>query len=189
MKVPTRADVAARRAALFKEKIRKTLKAEDLEPYLALVGELAEEGGFEMREIAAAAARLARGDKPLDVAVERPPAGPPPEEGMVRLFIDAGRQSGVRPADVVGAIASEAGVPGKEIGAIDVYDRVTFVEVPVPYKNQVLERMAHATIRNRPVRITLARPSGEMGDAPRRRTAPRRPGVFARGPTKRSRRA
>lgn len=189
MKIPTRADVAARRAALFKESIRKTLKEENLEPYLALVGELAEEGGFEMREIAAAAARLARGDKPLDVAVERPPAGPPPEEGMVRLFIDAGRQSGMRPADVVGAIASEAGVPGKEIGAIDVYDRVTFVELPVAYKHQVLERMAHATIRNRPVRISLARPSGEMREAPRHRTAPRRPGVFARGRTKRSRRA
>ena len=189
MRIPTRADVAARRAALFKESIRKTLKEEDLEPYLALVEELAEEGGFEMREIAAAAARLARGDKPLDVAVERPPAGPPPEEGMVRLFIDAGRQSGMRPADIVGAITSEADVPGKEIGAIDVYDRVTFVEVPVAYKHQVLERMAHATIRNRPVRITLARPSGEMQEAPQRRTAPRRPRVFARGRTKRSRRA
>lgn len=189
MKIPTRADVAARRAALFKESIRKTLKEEDLEPYLALVEELAEEGGFEMREVAAAAARLARGDKPLDVAVERPPAGPPPEDGMVRLFIDAGRQSGMRPADVVGAIASEAGVPGKEIGAINVYDRVTFVEVPVAYKRQVLERMAHATIRKRPVRINLARPSGEMREAPPHRTAPRRPGVFARGRTKRSRRA
>lgn len=189
MKIPTRADVAARRAALFKESIRTTLKEEDLEPYLALVEELAEEGGFAMREIAAAAARLARGDKPLDASVERPPAGPPAEEGMVRLFIDAGRQSGMRPADVVGAIASEAGVPGKEIGAIDVYDRVTFVEVPVAYKHQVLERMAHATIRNRPVRITLARPSGEMRHAPRRGTAPRRPGVFARGRTKRSHRA
>lgn len=189
MKIPTRADVAARRAALFKESIRTTLKEEDLEPYLALVEELAEEGGFAMREIAAAAARLARGDKPLDASVERPPAGPPAEEGMVRLFIDAGRQSGMRPADVVGAIASEAGVPGKEIGAIDVYDRVTFVEVPVAYKHQVLERMAHATIRNRPVRITLARPSGEMREAPQRRTAPRRPGVFARGRTKRSHRA
>jgi ATP-dependent RNA helicase DeaD len=189
MKIPTRADVAARRAALFKESIRKTLKEEDLEPYRALVGELAEEGGFEMREIAAAAARLARGDKPLDVAMEQPPAGPPPEEGMVRLFIDAGRQNGMRPADVVGAIASEAGVPGKEIGAIDVYDRVTFVEVPVAYKHQVLERMAHATIRNRPVRISLARPSGEMQEAPQHRTAPRRPGVFARGRTKPSRRA
>jgi ATP-dependent RNA helicase DeaD len=180
MKIPSPADVAARRAALFKESIRKTLKEGDLEPYLALVEELAEEGGFEMREIAAAAARLAREDRPLEVAVERPPAGPPSEDGMVRLYIDAGRRGGVRPADIVGAIASEAGVPGKEIGAIDVYDRFTFVEVPAPYKDRVLERLAHATIRNRPVRVTLARPSGEMRTAPRPRTAPRRPAFATR---------
>jgi ATP-dependent RNA helicase DeaD len=170
MKMPTRADVAARRAALFKERIRKTLKEDDLEPYLTLVEELAEEGGFEMAEIAAAAARVARGDKPLDVAVERAPRGPA-EDGMVRLFIDAGRRSGVRPADIVGAIAGEAAVPGKEIGAIDVYDRFTLVELPAQYKDQVLERMAGAAIRNRPVHVTLAREGGELRKTRRRRTA------------------
>jgi ATP-dependent RNA helicase DeaD len=189
MKTPTRADVAARRAALFKESIRKTLKEDDLEPYLALVEELAEEGGFEMSEIAAAAARLARGDKPLDVAVEPTTAMPPAGDGMTRLFIDAGRRSGVRPADIVGAIAGEAGVPGKEIGAIDVYDRFTLVEVPARYKDQVLERMAGVAIRRRPVRITLARPGGEAPPASRRRAARIRTGGFRRARPKRAPRA
>jgi hypothetical protein len=85
---------------------------------------------------------------------------------MVRLFIDAGRQDGVRPADVVGAIAGETGVPGAAIGAIDVYDRFTFVEVPAPYRDQVLDRIASVTIRNRPVRATLARPGREMRRPP-----------------------
>ena len=170
MKMPTSADVAARRAALFKESIRKTLKEEDVELYLALVEEVAEEGGFEMAEIAAAAAWLARRDKPLDVAVEPALAVPPAEDGMVRLFIDAGRKSGVRPADVVGAIASEAGVPGSAIGSIDVYDRFTFVEIPMQYKDRVLERMAHAAIRNRPVRIKVALPSGKRREPRRGRT-------------------
>jgi ATP-dependent RNA helicase DeaD len=176
MKIPTRGDVAARRVALFKENIRRTLKEEDLEPYLALVEELAEEGGFEMAEIAAAAVRLARADKPLDVAVEPTPAAPQVEDGMVRLFVDAGRRSGVRPADIVGAIASEAGLPGKAIGAIDVGDRFTFVEIPARYKDQVLERMAHAEIRRRPVHVTLARPGSEVQEAPRRRAARPRTG-------------
>jgi ATP-dependent RNA helicase DeaD len=189
MKTPTRADVAARRAALFKESIRKTLKEDDLEPYLALVEELAEEGGFEMSEIAAAAARLARGDKPLDVAVEPTTAMPPAGDGMTRLFIDAGRRSGVRPADIVGAIAGEAGVPGKEIGAIDVYDRFTLVEVPARYKDQVLARMAGVAIRRRPVRITLARPGGEAPPASRRRAARIRTGGFRRARPKRAPRA
>jgi ATP-dependent RNA helicase DeaD len=186
MKIPSRADVAAHRAALFKDSIRRTLKEGDLEPYLALVEELAEEGGFEMAEIAAAAARLARGDKPLDIAVEPAAAGPPPEDGMVRLFIDAGRRTGMRPADIVGAIAGETGVPGKEIGAIDVYDRFTFVEVPARYKDQVLERMAHAEIRNRPIRITLARPSEGMRKPVRRRAPDGRPGTSRQRDRKRS---
>jgi ATP-dependent RNA helicase DeaD len=184
MKMPTVADVAARRAALFKESLRRTLKEDDLEPYLTLVEELAEEGGFDMAQIAAAAARLARGDKPLEVAVEPTSAAPPAEEGMVRLFIDAGRRNGVRPADIVGAIAGETGVPGAAIGAIDVYDRFTFVEVPARYKDQVLERMAHAAIRNRPVRITLARPSGERRRTPRHRVVRGRSGSLRSSPRK-----
>jgi ATP-dependent RNA helicase DeaD len=185
MKIPTRADVAARRTALFKESVRKTLmKREELEPYLVLVQELAEEGGFEMAEVAAAAARLASGEKRLDVTVEPIVAAPPVEDGMVRVFIGAGRRGGVRPADIVGAIASEAGVPGNEIGAVDIYDTFTFVEIPTRYRDQVLERMAHVTIRHRPVRVTLARP-GPAGRAGRRPHAARgRKGGFRPARTK-----
>jgi ATP-dependent RNA helicase DeaD len=161
MKVPTKADVAARRIAIFKDSIRRVLQEDDLELYLGLVEELAEEG-FEISEIAAAAARMARGDKPLDIAVEpEPETVPQAEDGMVRLFIDAGRRSGVRPNDIVGAIANEAGVPGKAIGTIDIYDRFTFVEVPKQYQEQVLQRMANATIRNRPTNIKVALPQGQ----------------------------
>jgi ATP-dependent RNA helicase DeaD len=132
-------------------------------------------------------ARLAREDRPLEVAVERLPAGRPrPEDGMVRLFIDAGHRGGVRPADIVGAIAREAGFPGTEIGVIGIGERFTFVEVPEPYRDQVLERMAHARIRNCPVRITLARPGGETREAPRRRVVARRPGAASRRRPKRS---
>jgi len=44
---------------------------------------------------------------------------------MVRLFIDAGRSSGIGPGDIVGAIANQADIPGKAIGAIDIYGRFT----------------------------------------------------------------
>ena len=77
---------------------------------------------------------------------------------MVRLFVDAGRVDGVRPNDIVGAIANEADVPGRAIGAIDIYDRFAFVEIPAAYERQVLERMAQTTLRSRPVRIKLAAP-------------------------------
>lgn len=158
IKLPSRADVAARRIALFKELILNTLTEEDLDLYLNLVNELADESGCEMSEIAAAAARLARGDRPLEVVIEpEPETMPQTEGGMVRMFIDAGRRSGVRPGDIVGAIANEAGVPGKSIGAIDIYDRFTIVDIPAQYQKQVLESMAGVAIRGRPTNIRVAK--------------------------------
>jgi ATP-dependent RNA helicase DeaD len=65
LKLPTQADVAARRVQLLKEKITDTLTKQNLELYLSLVEELAEECNCEVAEIAAAAAYLAGGDKPL----------------------------------------------------------------------------------------------------------------------------
>ncbi|HEY4590189.1 MAG TPA: DEAD/DEAH box helicase [Thermoanaerobaculia bacterium] len=167
MKLPTQADVAARRIALFKDSIRRSVAEGDLDLYLSLVEELVEEG-LDLGEIAAGAARLARGDKPLEVEVEPEAASvPQAEDGMVRLFLAAGSWAGVRPGDIVGAIANEAGVPGKAIGSIDIYDRFTFVEIPAQYLDQVLERMARATIRGRPVQIRVATPEG--GGKPRER--------------------
>jgi ATP-dependent RNA helicase DeaD len=171
MKMPTQADVAARRVALFKDSIRRSVGEGDLDLYLSLVEELVEEG-LDLAEIAAGAARLAQGDKPLTVEVEPEPARfAQAEDGMVRLFIDAGSRAGVRPGDIVGAIANEAGVPGKAIGSIDIYDGFTFVELPSQYRDQVLERMARATIRGRAVGIRVAE-----GAKPPQEAGGRRPG-------------
>jgi ATP-dependent RNA helicase DeaD len=164
MRMPTAAAVAARRVAAFKQRLLKATAEEDLDPYLALVEELSEEAGVEMAELAAAAARLAAGDRPLHAALHPEPQPPPravTEGGMVRLFLDAGRQAGVRPADIVGAIAGEADVPGHAIGAIDIHERFAFVDVPAPYVDQVLERMQRVKIRNRPVTVKPATPPGD----------------------------
>ncbi len=116
------------------------------------------EEGLEIAEIAAAAAYLARRERPLvEVAVEPEPRElPGTGDGMVRLFLNAGRQSGVRPADIVGAIANEADVPGREIGAIDIYDRFSLVEVPARFQRQIIERMSGATMRGRALEVKVA---------------------------------
>jgi ATP-dependent RNA helicase DeaD len=162
LKLPTGADVAARRVAIFKEQILKTVEEEDLDLYMALVEELREESGCDMAEIAAAAARMARGDKPLEVTLEPVREDVPRGDGdMVRLFIDAGKRSGVRPADIVGAIANEGGIPGSAIGAIDIYDTFSFVDVPSSYIKQILKRMDGSTIRARDAKIRVATPRDE----------------------------
>ena len=168
MKVPTEADVAARRAGLFKESILKTLQEDDgeLQLYLQLVDELVEESGCDMAEVAAASAFLAHEGKPLVVPVEPEAATvPQPEDGMVRLFVDAGREHGVRPGDIVGAIANEAEIPGKAIGAIDIFDRFTYVELPAQYGDQVVERMTRSLIRKRPANIRPATSADETPPA------------------------
>jgi len=156
-RVPTKADVAARRMSEFKKRILESLRQENLETYLTLVEELAEESGCDMAEIAAASARLASGDKPLVVAVEPPPGDVPVADGgMTRLFLDAGRRDLVRPGDIVGAMANETGIPGTAIGAIDIYDEFTFVEVPSQYREQVLSGMTGVVIRNKKITVREA---------------------------------
>jgi ATP-dependent RNA helicase DeaD len=159
VKMPSRSDIAERRIALFKDEILKTAIEENLDLYMRLVEELSVENGMDMAEVAAAAAYLARIGKPLEVAPEelpdvkqtRPAAGE-----MVRLYLDTGRKSRVRPADIVGAIANEASVPGNVIGEIDIYDRFTFVDIPSSYLKQVLGGMEGASIRGREVHIRVA---------------------------------
>lgn len=163
MMPPSQADIAARRIELFKEQILRVADEEKLELYLNVVQELAEESGRDMAEIAAAAARLARGDKPLVVARDlEPVVEAPPEEGMVRLFMEVGRKNGLRPTDIVGAIANEAGIPGRSIGAIDIYDHYAFVEIPAEYKDQVLQAMQRTRIRNQRANLRVATGMNDM---------------------------
>jgi ATP-dependent RNA helicase DeaD len=81
-----------------------------------------------------------------------------PRPGMVRLFINIGRDQNVRPGDIVGAIAGETGMAGNDIGMIDIYDKFTFVEVPKENVNNVLEVMDNNQIKGRRVNIEVAKP-------------------------------
>lgn len=158
LKLPTQSDIVERRVSSLKEKIMSVLTDQDLELYLSLVEDFAEENGCDIAEIAAAAIFLAVGDKTLEVKAE-PIENTKfhyPESGMVKLFFNVGRNHRVSPADFVGAIANEANVPGKAIGAIDVNDRFTLVDVPKEFVAQVLSQMSHSKIRSQAVEIRLA---------------------------------
>ena len=94
------------------------------------------------------------------------------ETGMTRLFLQIGRQDGIRPTgDIVGAIANEAGVPGSAIGAIDIMDRSTFVEVPEADAARVMDVLGRTKLRGKRVYVDIARPRREDNefDGPPRR--------------------
>jgi ATP-dependent RNA helicase DeaD len=76
----------------------------------------------------------------------------------VRLFIGTGRAGGLRPGDIVGAIANEAGVPGSAIGAIEIADDFSLVEVPADAADQVIEALRRTKIRGK--RVVVRRDGG-----------------------------
>ncbi len=77
----------------------------------------------------------------------------PPSEGMTRLFVAAGREAGIRPQDLVGAIAGETRLNGRDIGAIDIAERFSLVEVPDKAVDEVLWAMRRTTIKGRKVKV------------------------------------
>ncbi|MBM3992098.1 MAG: ATP-dependent helicase, partial [Planctomycetes bacterium] len=63
----------------------------------------------------------------------------------------------LRPGDLVGAIANEAGLAGNEIGPIQIADRFSLVEVPAPAAHHVIGALRGTTIRGRRVNVRLDR--------------------------------
>ena len=70
------------------------------------------------------------------------------EEGMVRLSLSTGKKHGIRPSDVVGAIAGHANIPGSTIGKIFIQDQHTFVDVEEQYVSMVLGKTGSYRVRN-----------------------------------------
>ena len=72
---------------------------------------------------------------------------------MARLYIGAGRTAKVRPGDLVGAIANEAGIDSRAIGAIQISDRFSIVEVPDEVADDVVDALRSSTIKGRKVLV------------------------------------
>lgn len=88
----------------------------------------------------------------------RPPRTrlPDREPGMVRLSLNVGRVHGIQPGDVVGAIANEAGIPGRGIGAIDIGKHRTFVDVQEAHVDRILRQMGRSTLRGQAMNLSIA---------------------------------
>jgi ATP-dependent RNA helicase DeaD len=177
-RVPTVADLRTRRLEVTRAAIHETLLADDFEQFRAVVESLADE--FDVMDVALAAVKLAfvqggegADEEEIPEFVERAPA-PRVERrgrgsasdrvergrrgvaaGAVRIFVGAGRQAGIRPQDLVGAITNEAGVPGRAIGAIEISERHSIVEVAGEVAQAVIDAMRATTIKGR--RVTVRR--------------------------------
>jgi len=77
--------------------------------------------------------------------------------GVTRIFVGAGRAAGMRPGDLVGAITNEAGLRGADIGAIQIADGFSLVEVPEAAADHVIRTLRGATIRGQSVMVRRER--------------------------------
>jgi len=84
----------------------------------------------------------------------------PESDGWQQLWIGGGRRAGLRPGDLVGAIANEAGVPGSVVGAIQLFDDFALVDVQGQVADAVEHALRGATIRGQKLPVRRERAPG-----------------------------
>jgi ATP-dependent RNA helicase DeaD len=208
-RVPTVADLRARRLELTRAALAEAIKAGGLERYRPCVDALAKD--HDLMDVALAAVKLAhqaaggdreedeegegvedfggydrderprrggyeerggrderpaRGDRPQraergpreeraprEERVAREDRDRGPTGATARVYVGAGRNAGVRPQDLVGAIANEAGIEGHRIGSIQIEDKYSVVELPEEWIDRVVKAMAKSTVKGKKASI------------------------------------
>jgi len=121
-----------------------------LDPYLACVDALVAADGLDPRHLAAVAARLLCGDRPLEVPADEVVDLPP-----VPFWMPAGRRNNVSPRDVVGVLCKEVGIPRQSIGAIDITERSLHVWI-AGSDAEMLASAQRVHLRGRPTIVKRA---------------------------------
>ena len=123
-----------------------------------LVEAMAQE--FDIMDVAAAAIAMVNdgADRAATAAEAEPEANDERSSGRLTLLrISVGKEESIRPADLVGAIAGEAGVPSRVIGAIKIHDDYSLVEVPEELSERIMVALSRTKIRGNKVTV-LAKP-------------------------------
>lgn len=173
--VPTAHDLRARRLELTQSALEEALAGKAFEKYSAIVESLSLE--HDVIDIAAAAVMLADqardGGKtdesdipsmpPIPALVfkgrdrDRAPRERAGSGDVTKIYIGLGRAAGIRPTDLVGAIANEARINSREIGDIDIANAFSLVEVPSAQAERIIEALRNTKIRGKRVQARLDR--------------------------------
>jgi ATP-dependent RNA helicase DeaD len=114
---------------------------------------------LDSRHTGAAPHGAAAGPIPKGAPRHRPRDRSAAAETVARIFVGAGREAGIRPGDLVGAITGEAGINSRELGAIEIADRFSLVDVPESRANDIMAALRATTIRGRKVNVRRDRAS------------------------------
>ena len=180
MRLPTPAEINTRRVATFNKNITVAL-AEDCSFFNTLIEEYCLENDVPSHRVAGAIAKMLHDKSPLfleqqnkkittepspkkirrekpsqDRAIKQQSKAAPqqqPEEGMDRYRIDAGENHGVKPANIVGAIANEADIDSQHIGRISIFPDYSTVELPYGMPKQILRLLQKARVNSRMMQL------------------------------------
>lgn len=160
MPIPSISEINETRLSRFKQSVTEATQDDSLESLMPIVEMIKEENEASPEVLMAALLKIAQGDEPLLLKEsdrpdlhskppresrerdgrnsrdgrERKPKAPrgnrKPEEGMQRFRIEVGHVHGAKPGNIVGAIANEANINSKHIGAIEIYDNFSTVDLP-----------------------------------------------------------
>jgi len=176
--LPSVADLRALRLEATRGALREVLLRGDTARYGPLVASLADEFDLEQVAAAAVALAHETGGSPPDEqeivqpspraasgpsaaritgARREPASGARPPSGGARrasgqttkLFVGSGRESGIRPQDLVGAVTGESSLSGRDIGAIEIFQRFSLVEVPESAADEVVAALRATLIKGR----------------------------------------
>lgn len=164
--VPSLDDVKNTKLDNMFDKIRQTIKEGGLTDMVNLVEEHVNQEEYTSMDMAAALLKMLIGDTldREDEVEEFHFDTDKDDSRMVRLFINIGKKDKIKPANILGAIAGESGMPGKLVGAIDMMDNYTFVDVPAIHAEKILKAMNdNVQIKGRRVNVEKANQSRGKG--------------------------
>lgn len=169
--VPTVADLRARRLGLIRAAMREAMITDDLDTFRPVVESLADE--FDLVQIALAGVKLIHDESSGDgddrdvpeATLEKTPKGGGGKAGGKRggkglaagdpnrIWLNLGRDAGIRPKDLVGAIANETSLTGRDVGSIQISGGFSLVEVPAGTVDEVIRGLGRTRIRGKKAKV------------------------------------
>ena len=177
MEMPSTEMINDKRVNRFKQQITDTLATEELEFYHKIIEQYETEHDVPANEIAAALAKMVQGDEPLllkkpaktkersdggrdrdrsregDRASMKRKGSAAVQGSMQRYRIEVGKDHGAKPGNIVGAIANEAGLNGKEIGQIDMHAEFSIVDLPKGMPEEVFNGLKATRVAGQKLNI------------------------------------
>lgn len=183
MMMPTTQDINKHRVLAFKNKVLASLESDDLEQYQELINEILSDDAIDPIDLCVAMAKLVQGGEPLFIDDSKPepkqrsfddersrgegsgrerkkaPSSEPqplkdfPDIPMVRYRVAVGYKDGVKPGQIVGAIANEGDIESQYIGSIDIYETYSIVDLPDGMPAETLATLKAARVCGRALEI------------------------------------